>query len=155
MSLRIERVDPQGEAALGLLLEAAIDAHALYPELHAPDAPWPTNPPLGERSVYLVGWQGDLPVGCGALRPLDAATAEVRRMYVHRDHRRLGLARAVLDRLVDEARALGYTRLRLETGFRQQAAMALYESAGFHRIPAFGEYADDPTSVCFEREIGS
>lgn len=153
MSLRIEAVDPQGEPALWLLREAAIDARALYPELHTPDAPWPTNPPATEGSVYLVGWRGDQPLACGALRPLEPGTAEVRRMYVHRDHRRQGLAREVLGRLVAEARRLGHHRLRLETGHNQAPAMALYEAVGFRRIPPFGEYARDPTSVCFELDL--
>lgn len=150
MSLRIEPVDPQGEVALALLREAAIDARALSPELHGPDAPWPTNPPDGEGSVYLVAWQGGVPLACGALRPLSPVVAEVRRMYVHRGHRRQGLARAILQRLVTEAKRLGHATLRLETGHKQAAAMALYESFGFRRIPPFGQYADDPTSVCYE-----
>lgn len=153
MSLRIEPADPQGEAALALLREAAIDARALYPELHRPDAPWPTNGPATPGSVYLVAWQGSVPLACGALRPLAPGTAELRRMYVHRDHRRQGLARAVLDHLVAEARRLGHRRLRLETGYRQAPAMALYEAFGFRRIPPFGEHIGDPTSVCFEMDL--
>lgn len=43
--------------------------------------------------------------------------------------------------------------LRLETGNRQQPAIALYEAAGFMRIPAWAEHADDPTSVCFEKRL--
>jgi GNAT superfamily N-acetyltransferase len=151
--LHIVDTDPQGEAALALLREAAIDARALYPELNKPDAPWPTNPPLPERGVYVLAYAGETAVACGALRPLDQDTAEVRRMYVHRDHRRGGIAREVLVHLAQRAKALGYRRLVLETGYRQEPAMRLYESFGFIRIPAFGEYADDPTSVCFGMEI--
>ena len=46
-----------------------------------------------------------------------------------------------------------YKVMRLETGNRQQPAMALYESFGFERIAPFGEYANDPTSVCYEKYI--
>jgi putative acetyltransferase len=153
MELHIVTVDPQGEDALALLREAAIDVRALYPEVFAPDAPPPTNPPLPERGVYLVAYAGGVPVGCGALRPLDEAVAEVRRMYVHREHRRRGTARALLEELVREAKHLGYHALRLETGNRQGAAMALYEAYGFRRIPPWGEYAADPTSVCYELRL--
>lgn len=90
-------------------------------------------------------------VACGALRPLSESTAEVRRMYVHRDYRRQGLARAVLRHLETEAARLGYSRLVLETGHKQLAAMRLYEAHGFRQIEPFGEYANDPTSVCYER----
>ena len=49
----------------------------------------------------------------------------------------------------------GFTVMRLETGNRQSAAMALYESCGFVRISPFGEYIGDPTSVCYEKRIAS
>lgn len=152
-AVEIRAVDPQGEAALALLREAAIDARALYPELHDPAAPWPGNAPTPPGGVYLLAFVNGQPLASGALRPLDRPTAEVRRMYVHRAARRQGLARLMLAALETEARALGYTRLRLETGCRQQPAMALYEACGFARIPPFGEYTDDPTSVCFEKAL--
>jgi GNAT superfamily N-acetyltransferase len=149
----ITAADPQGADALALLREAALEARALYPELIGADASMPTNPPLQDRAAYLVAYQAGVPVGCGALRPIDTDTAEVRRMYVLRSHRRYGIARALLVELEQAAAALHYAVLRLETGYRQTAAMALYESFGFHRIPAFGEHASDPTSVCFEKTV--
>ncbi len=47
----------------------------------------------------------------------------------------------------------GYLTLRLETGARQPEAIALYESHGFHRIPPYGPYVDDPLNICFEKEL--
>lgn len=149
----IRAVDPLGAHALTLLAQAAAEARALYPELFAADSPQPTNTPLRPGEVYLVACLDDVPVACGALRRLDASTAEVRRMFVARDARRRGLARAMLDALEQAAVALGYDTLRLETGFRQQPAIALYESAGFARIPPFGAYVGDPTSVCLARRL--
>jgi len=153
MPLLIAHVDPQGADALALLHEAWLDARALYPELFTPDSPPAANGPLGERCVYLVAYLGGQALACGALRPVDQATAEVRRMYVHRDHRRLGLARAVLQQLEQEAQRLGYERLVLETGYKQLPAMRLYEAMGFRKIAPFGEYVGDPTSVCFGRTL--
>jgi GNAT superfamily N-acetyltransferase len=72
-------------------------------------------------------------------------------MYVHRDYRRNGYGRAILIHLEHEARRLGYARLLLETGNRQEPAMALYEAAGFNRVQPYGEYVNDPTSICYER----
>jgi putative acetyltransferase len=151
----IRVVDPQGADALALLHDAALDACALYPELHDPAAPGPTNAPTSPRGVYLVAYLNGDPVACGALRPLDAHTAEVRRMFVRCSHRRRGLASAVLQALEQAARDFNYSTLRLETGYRQQPAMALYEARGFERIAPFGPYVDDPTSVCFEKRITS
>lgn len=153
MNLRIEDVDPLGETALSLIREAAEEIRPLYAGVLPPDRSRPENAPLGPRDVYVIGYGESRPIACGSLRELDGATAEVKRMYVIREHRRNRIARAVLSHLVARARQLGYGRLVLETGDRQTAAMALYESSGFHRIAPFGQYLDDPTSVCFERHL--
>lgn len=151
--LRFSAVDPRGDDAMGLLREAAIEARALYPELFPPGTPWPDNEPTPGRGVYLVGYTDGKPVACGALRPLDVETAEVRRMFVSASCRRRGIAKAVLAELEKHAAALGFKVMRLETGKRQLSAMALYERQGFRRIPPFGEYVGDPISVCFEKRV--
>ena len=145
--------DPQGADALSLLQEAAAEARALYPELHNPQAPSPTNPPTPTRGAYFVAYAGMQAVGMGAHRPLDQETSEVRRMYVLSSARRAGLARAILDQIEAHARAQGFRRLVLETGNRQLPAMKLYEASGYQRVPPFGAYKDDPTSVCYEKSI--
>lgn len=151
--LTIEPVDPQHLQALALLAEAGIEARELYPELFAPDSPAPTNTPLGQREVYLLAWRDGVAVGCGALRRIDAGTGEVRRMFVTRNARRDGVARALLARLEADALALGYRRLVLETGVRQKPAMALYRASGWRRIKPYGNFVGDPTSVCFGKTI--
>lgn len=151
--LSIRDVDPQSPDALALLNEASIDARAAYPELFSGPPASATNGPIAEREVYVVAYLDGRPLACGALRPLSKTTGEVRRMYVHREHRRQGLARAVLSHLEGAARCLGYSELVLETGYKQIPAMSFYEASGFHRIPPFGEYANDPTSVCYGRSL--
>ena len=152
--LSICNVDPQGADALALLHEASADARALYPELFAGSSASATNEPLPERGLYVIAYVDGQPLACGALRPLGSEVAEVRRMYVHSAHRRQGLASAVLRHLECEARRLGYTRLVLQTGYKQLPAMRLYEAHGFERVPPFGEYVNDPTSVCYGRILG-
>jgi len=152
---QITEVDPRGGDALALLREAAIEARELYPEQFAVDAPWPVNTPTPERGVYLVAYQEERPVACGALRPIDEATVEVRRMFVTATARRKGLALTILRELETRAAGFGFTIMRLETGNRQLSAMALYETLGFTRIAPFGQYANDPLSVCFEKMLGS
>lgn len=147
-------VDPQGADALALLHEASLDARALYPELFGDAKPAARNEPLQPRAVYVIAYEGQQALACGALRAFDDSTAELRRIYVRRDHRRRGLARALLLHLFGEARRLGYARLVLETGYKQEAAMRLYEASGFERISPFGDYVNDPTSVCYGRDAG-
>ena len=100
-----------------------------------------------------MGYSDETPVACGALRPLTEWVAEVRRMFVSESHRRQGWAREVLRALEDVGSSFGYELLRLETGNRQSAAMSLYAAYGFKRIEPYGEYVNDPTSVCYEKRI--
>ena len=153
MNVKIADVDPLGEVALSLLRQAADEIRPLYDGVLPLDRRSPENVPLGPRDVYVVAYAGQQPVACGALREVDRENAEVKRMYVLREHRRNGIARTVLSHLVTRARRLGYERLLLETGDKQTAAVALYEASGFQRIETFGNYKDDPTSVCFERHL--
>jgi GNAT superfamily N-acetyltransferase len=103
------------------------------------------------RGAFLVGSVDGTDVACGGVCGYDAATAEVRRMYVVPERRGWGLARLMLGALENEARALGYTHVRLETGVHQHEALGLYRSCGFEEIPRYGPYADDELSVCFEK----
>ncbi|MBV8212746.1 MAG: GNAT family N-acetyltransferase [Verrucomicrobia bacterium] len=151
--LLIEARDPLSKEALFLLKEAALEARRLYSDLIDPAAPMPTNQPSRPGDLYLIAFVDGNPVGCGALRKLDDRAAEVRRMYVLRQARRAGIARAILVRLEEEACLLGYETLLLETGNRQGPAMSLYESYGFTRILPFGPYVNDPTSVCYSKPL--
>ena len=74
-------------------------------------------------------------------------------MFVVKHARRGGLGRAILRALEEAANGFGYKFMRLETGNRQLPAMALYASYGFERIEPFGEYLNDPTSVCYEKVV--
>jgi len=152
-TLTIHVVDPQGEDAMSLLKEAALEMRVLYADLFTPESPMPTNPPTPNRGIYLIGYVGGQPVVSGALRPIDDETVEIRRIFVSQKARRSGAARKMLIALEEKAYEFGYKVMRLETGNRQSQAMALYESYGFHRIEPFGEYRDNPTSVCFEKEV--
>jgi putative acetyltransferase len=93
-------------------------------------------------------------VGCGALRA-NGDLGEIKRTFVRPGWRGRGVARALLARLEDEARARGVAILRLETGSLQPEARMLYERAGYEQIPCFGPYAGAPHSRCYERRIDS
>jgi GNAT superfamily N-acetyltransferase len=109
------------------------------------------------RAAFVVARLDERPVGCGALRQFphesDVPAAEIKRMYVAPDVRGRGIAKAILVRLEDEARRFGYRRVILETGTLQLEVIRLYERAGYVRIPCYGEYANNPISLCYARDL--
>jgi GNAT superfamily N-acetyltransferase len=116
------------------------------------------EPPQG---AFFVGYLDGRPVATGGWRlrrdlVVDGSdrTAEVKRMYVIPSARGRGLARAMLAHLEITAGVAGAEVLVLETGSAQPEAIALYQSSGFVRIPAFGFYQDSPLVRCFARRIG-
>lgn len=99
----------------------------------------------------LVLFVDEKPVSCGAIKPFDAFTVEVKRMYTLPGFRRKGLAGRVLNELETWAQELGYTRCILETGKRQPEAIKIYKKKGYSIIPNYGQYAGIENSVCFEK----
>lgn len=98
---------------------------------------------------FFVMRQDGQAVGMGGFKALDPSHAEIKSMHVLREVRGRGLARQLLDHLVTEAKAAGFTRLSLETGAQNSfaAARALYSRAGFADCPPFPPYAPDPNSA--------
>ena len=78
-------------------------------------------------------------MGCIALRRFDAATCEVKRLYVLPAARGTGLGRRLAAEVMAEARRLGYAKAVLDTGAFMPAAQKIYESLGFTDIPAYYE----------------
>lgn len=113
---------------------------------------------LGARGRLLVARLGDEPVGVGALKPIDDTTAEIKRMYVRPAAQGLGVGRALLARLVQDARAEGYATVRLETVRFMTAAQAMYRAFDFVEVERFdGSEATntvfDPLTIAMELEL--
>ena len=94
------------------------------------------TPPAG---LFLIARVGGRPVGCGALKFHAGAPAELKRMWVARDARGLGVGRRLLAELEREARDAGVEVLHLETNASLTEAIALYRKTGFVEVPAFND----------------
>lgn len=101
--------------------------------------------------AFFIAREGANAVGCGGVA-FEDGFAELKRMYVRPAARGRGIAQAILARLEDEARAKGATRLTLETGDVLNAALSLYERAGFTRCAPFGHYRTLPPPT-IERSV--
>jgi GNAT superfamily N-acetyltransferase len=108
------------------------------------------QPSADEIVVTWIGYADDVPVVTASLRRLPDRH-EVKRVFVHGDHRGRGLARAALGAVESTARQLGIERLWLQTGALQPEARALYAREGWHRVPPYPPYDHNPFSVCFSK----
>ena len=108
--------------------------------------PGPYSPPGGR--LLVVRCAGE-PAGCVALRGLGDDAAEVKRLYVRERFRGLGLARVLVQELIEIARAAGYARLRLDTHKSMIPAQTLYRSFGFAEIAPYWDHPV-PDVVFFE-----
>ena len=107
-----------------------------------------------EITFWSVWDKGEL-VGCGALKELDDQHGEVKSMRTSSAHLRKGVARKMLQHIIDEANRRGYKRLSLETGSMEafEPAQKLYASFGFQYCKPFAEYIEDPNSVFMTLEL--
>ena len=92
------------------------------------------GPPGG---LFVVGRLAGAPIACGALKTVEPGVADIKRMWVSEAVRGRGVGRQLVRRLVVEARAMGFRRVRLDTNRALTEAIALYRSEGFVEVPAF------------------
>lgn len=148
--MRIATVPYDDQDAARLIAEVQQEYVARYGgEDDTPVDPAQFTPPAG---LFLVGYVDDVAVACGGWRS-HGTDAEIKRMYVTPAARGAGLARRMLAELERTAGAAGHRRVILETGSKQPEAVALYRSAGYSEIPAFGYYACTPHSMHFGKVL--
>jgi GNAT superfamily N-acetyltransferase len=92
-------------------------------------------------------------VGCGAIKEFGEETMEIKRMFVHPDFRRQGIAKKILEQLEIWANELKYDTCILETGNKQKEAVILYQKLGYEVIPNYGQYEKVESSICMQKKI--
>lgn len=99
----------------------------------------------------VVAYKDGVSAGCGAIKPYDDKTMEVKRMFVPQEYRGQGIAALVLQDLEQWSSELGFDKCILETGIKMPEAIRLYQKSGYRQIPNYGQYAGVESSVCFEK----
>jgi putative acetyltransferase len=112
----------------------------------------------GLRRREITFWSvrdGDGVVGCGAIKRLDDDHAEVKSMRTAPGRKRAGIASALLEHILAEAKRMGFSQLSLETGATEPflPARRLYEKFGFEYCGPFADYVLDPCSVFMTRML--
>lgn len=151
MPVVITRERPDTPDAVRLISELESYLEPLYPA--ASRHGFSVEKLLAQDVAFFLLRADGTAAACGGIQLVGGEYGEVKRMYVRPEFRGAGFARLILDRLEAHAREHGITLLRLETGIHQREAIALYERMGFHSIPPFGPYTDDPLSRYYEKRL--
>jgi DNA-binding MarR family transcriptional regulator/GNAT superfamily N-acetyltransferase len=107
------------------------------------------TPPSGG---FVVAVSEGVPVACGGVQRIQGGVGEIKRMWVDHSWRGAGLGSRMLRRLEDDARALGYAVVRLDTNRALVEAIAMYQRAGYREIE---RYNDNPyAEAFFEKDLG-
>lgn len=150
---RIVEDDLAGAEVAALLELHLAEAHAWSPACKVHAMPLER---LREADVtFWSAWDGDKLAAIGALKELDAGRGEIKSMRAAPAYRGKGAGRAILEHVIAEAQARGYTWLGLETGRPEpfEPARRLYASYGFAPCEAFAEYVLDDFSICMSRAL--
>ncbi len=100
------------------------------------------SPPKG--SLLLSEYNG-IPAGCVGLRKFENDICEMKRLYVKNNFRGLKIGRMLVYKIIDEAKRIGYKKMRLDTIQTMQAAQNLYKSLGFYEISSYGNHPIEGT----------
>ncbi|MEV4238898.1 GNAT family N-acetyltransferase [Nocardia sp. NPDC050408] len=150
-ALRIVLDDLSGPEVAALLTQHLAEMYDNSPEdsVHALDL----DALRGPNVTFWSAWEDDELAGCGALKQLDVTHGEIKSMRTATDRTGRGIASALLNHLIAEARARDYQRLSLETGACDYFAPAqrLYARHGFEICAPFADYVEDPHSVFMTR----
>jgi GNAT superfamily N-acetyltransferase len=146
----IIEVSPEDGRLVPLVEAMRAELDALYPEEIDFE-----HPVVEEAARFLLVLHKAQAIACCAVQPLEDGEAELKRMYVNPAWRGRGVARRLMPAAEGLAVRAGATRLKLETGVRQPAAIAVYERAGFTRIPNYPPYDRWEMSVCYAKELAA
>ncbi len=119
------------------------DEHAFYDQFNK----------ITHIQHVVVIYNDEHPIACGAIKKYEDGVWELKRMYVVPEQRGRGIAAFLITELERWAKELGVKRLILETGKRQDAAVAFYHKVGYKVIENFGQYVGVENSICFEKQL--
>ncbi|WP_328432019.1 MULTISPECIES: helix-turn-helix domain-containing GNAT family N-acetyltransferase [unclassified Streptomyces] len=150
--ITVEHVDGAAPDARACLDAYAADIDERFPEGFDKSDLVEPGEVSGDAGAFFVAYEEGRPVGCGALRRLEPGVGEIRHVWVHREARRLGLARRILEALESAAAARGLTVVRLDTHATLTEAQAMYRASGYTEIPAYVDHVY--AAHWFEKRLG-
>lgn len=150
MSYQVVRTDHADQGFHALIPHLDADLYQRYGEIM--DDFNHLNRTDGLTEVVVI-YYDDLPVACGAFKPYNSECVEIKRIFVHKDHRRRGLSKRLMHELESAAKAAGFKAALLETGEKQPEAISLYQGCGYELIENFPPYVGIGLSVCMRKNF--
>ena len=123
----------------------------LWNELNEDQATYDQYNKVPKIKTAIVLYINAAPVASGCFKEFKEGTAEIKRMFVQKNHRGNGLSKTVLMELENWAREQNFSALILETSIHFTVAQSLYQHAGFTTIPNYGHYKDLEESICMQK----
>ena len=90
----------------------------------------------------LLALYNNEPAGCVALRKIDTGSCEMKRMFVYPKFHGKRIGHALAEAIINEAKKIGYSSMKLDTSWRQVEAQSLYQSFGFKKIEPYYELSE-------------
>lgn len=127
--------------------------HELWNELKEDQATYDQFNKVPDISTAVIAYWDAEPVACGCFKEFDHQTAEIKRMFVRKDRRGMGLSKQILAELEQWASEKSFRYTILETSVHFTAAKGLYLGRGYKVITNYGPYTDLPESLCLKKEL--
>ncbi|CAN1545178.1 WecD Histone acetyltransferase HPA2 and related acetyltransferases [Flavobacteriaceae bacterium] len=149
-SIRIVKTTSENPDFLSLIKTFDVYLWDRYPELKTNY--WGNNIIELNRNVVVI-YLDEKPVACGCFKKYDKNTIEIKRMFVAPEARGLGLAQRILQELEQWSLELGYSISILETLYKQQEAISLYQKVGYEIVDNYEPYVGLENSICMRKQI--
>jgi DNA-binding MarR family transcriptional regulator len=150
--IAIEPVDPSSADARWCLSHYYAEINERFEEGFDPGPPLPAEQLTPPDGAFLLARFNGQPAGCGVLKTIGPGVGEIKRMWIDRPHRGLGLGARMLQALEDQALALGHEIVRLDTNRALPEAQKMYRSHGYVDIERYNH--DNPyADFWFEKRI--
>lgn len=145
----IKKANPNDEKVLSIIEELSANLYLRFgSDGKNSFTDWQSN---NSNFVFVTAEIKNEIVGCGAIRPIDKNTGEVKRMYSKLPRKKIG--QTILAFLENQAKNIGYKELVLETRVKNDEAVQFYLKQGYKVIPNYGKYKDRPEAVCFGKSL--
>ena len=108
---------------------------------------------LEDINDVVVAYDNNTPVGSVNFKKYDDNCAEVKRVFIKKNYRGMGISKILMKFLEDAARIQGFRYMILESGEPLVEAMGLYKKLGYKIIPDYGQYKNMPDSICMRKEL--